>query len=95
MEPLITLILPVYNASLTLPRTIESLLAQTLTDWELLIINDGSTDNSSILCNQYASQDSRIHVFYQKNAGVAMARQIGMDIAHGIYSIHIDADDWV
>ena len=51
MEPLITLILPVYNASLTLPRTIESLLAQTLTDWELLIINDGSTDNSSILCN--------------------------------------------
>ena len=95
MEPLITLILPVYNASSTLPRMIESLLAQTLTNWELLIINDGSTDNSSILCNQYASQDSRIHVFYQKNAGVAMARQIGVDNAHGIYSIHIDADDWV
>lgn len=95
MEPLISLILPVFNASSTLSRMIESLLTQTFSEWELLIIDDGSTDNSSALCNQYALQDNRIHVFHQKNSGVSMARQVGVNNANGIYSIHVDADDWI
>lgn len=93
--PKISIILPVYNAEKTVSRMINSILNQTCTDWELLIIDDGSTDNSGILCDDYAANDIRIRVFHKKNEGVALARQVGVDNARGVFSIHADADDWM
>jgi len=91
----ISVILPIYNAANSLSRMIESILAQSFSDFELLLINDGSTDNSNIICDEYAVKDNRIHVFHKLNAGVSAARQTGLDMAKGEYIIHADADDWV
>lgn len=94
-NPKISVIIPVYNAGSFLQRCVDSLLAQTLQDFEIILVNDGSTDNSGKLCEQYALSDSRIKVYHQPNSGVAMARQKGVDAACGCYSIHVDPDDWV
>ena len=91
----ISVILPIYNAANSLSRMIDSILAQTFFDFELLLINDGSTDCSHIICDEYAIKDSRIHVFHKLNAGVSAARQTGLEMAKGEYIIHADADDWV
>ena len=91
----ISVIMPVYNAQAALQRAVNSIIAQSLQDWELLIINDGSTDDSDRICDDYAKKDARIRVFHQENKGVAMARQLGVEQARGEYSIHVDADDWV
>lgn len=92
----ISIIMPVYNAEKMIKNAINSILKQTLESWELLLINDGSTDNSSQICDAYSLQDNRIRVIHKKhNEGVAMARQTGIDNALGEYSIHVDADDWI
>lgn len=93
--PIISIILPVYNAQHSISRTIDSIIMQTMQNWELLIIDDGSTDLSLQICKDYAQKDSRIRVFHKKNEGVAMARQMGVENAVGEYSIHVDADDWI
>ena len=87
--------MPIYNAEQYLCRAIDSIIAQTLSDWELILIDDGSTDSSSAICDNYAQHDQRIHTIHKKNEGVALARQIGVDKAKGEYSIHADADDWM
>lgn len=92
---MISIITPVYNTKQFLPRCLDSILAQTYRDWELLLVDDGSTDGSNMICDQYAAFDSRIRVFHKRNAGVASARQLGIEQARGEYSIHIDSDDWV
>lgn len=92
---MISIITPVYNTKQFLPRCLDSILAQTYRDWELLLIDDGSTDGSEMICDQYATSNSRIRVFHKRNAGVASARQLGIEQARGEYSIHIDSDDWV
>ena len=94
-SPKISVIVPVYNVEQYLPRCIDSILAQTFTDFEVLLINDGSTDNSGKICDEYARKDSRIRVFHKENGGVASARQLGIDEAQGEYSIHVDGDDWI
>ena len=94
-NPKISVIVPVYNAEKYLRRCIDSILNQTFTDFEVLLINDGSTDSSGVICDEYAKQDSRVRVFHKENGGVSSARQLGVDKAVGIYSIHIDSDDWV
>ena len=91
----VSIITPVYNAEKYLRKAIESIQAQTLQDWELLLIDDGSTDTSPQICDEYALKDKRIHVFHKKNGGVASARQLGTDHAKGEYIIHVDADDWI
>ena len=93
--PLISVIVPVYNTEKYLPRCIDSILAQTFTDFELLLIDDGSTDKSGTICDEYAKKDKRIRVFHKENGGVSTARQLGIDKAIGIYSIHTDGDDWI
>lgn len=93
--PVISIILPVYNAEKYLHRCIDSILAQTYTDFELLIVDDGSTDGSGHICDEYAATDSRIRVFHKANGGVASARQLGVEEAQGEYSIHVDSDDWI
>lgn len=94
-NPKISVIVPVYNVEQYLPRCIDSILAQTFTDFEILLINDGSTDNSGKICDEYAQKDNRIRVFHKKNGGVSSARNVGLDNAKGEWLAFIDADDWI
>ena len=93
--PKISIIVPVYKAEAYLHRCVDSILAQTLMDFELLLIDDGSPDRSGEICDEYVQKDSRIRVFHKKNGGVSSARQKGLDEALGEYVIHADPDDWV
>lgn len=94
-EPKISVIVPVYKAEAYLHRCVDSIIAQTFTDWELLLVDDGSPDRSGDICDEYASKDARIRVFHKENGGVSSARQKGLDEAIGEYTIHADPDDWV
>lgn len=94
-HPLISVIVPVYNAEAYLHRCVDSLLAQTFHNFEILLIDDGSPDKSRDICDQYSQQDDRIRVFHKANGGVSSARQLGIEQAKGKYSIHCDPDDWV
>ena len=76
-------------------RCIQSILTQTYTDFELLLINDGSTDSSGAICDRYAEQDSRVRVFHKENGGVSSARNMGLDNAKGEWIAFVDSDDWV
>jgi glycosyltransferase involved in cell wall biosynthesis len=93
--PNISVIVPVYNAEKYLHRCIDCILAQAFTDFELLLINDGSKDNSGVICDEYAAKDSRVRVFHKENAGASSARNIGLDNAKGKYICFVDSDDWV
>ena len=93
--PKISVIVPVYKAETYLHRCVDSILAQTFTDWELLLIDDGSPDRSGEICDEYAQKDSRVRVIHKKNGGVSSARQRGLDESIGEYTIHADPDDWV
>lgn len=91
----ISVIVPVYNVAPYLKRCIDSILKQTHTDFELLLINDGSTDGSVSICQEYVEKDSRIHLYHQNNQGVSAARNLGIDKANGNYITFIDSDDFV
>lgn len=94
-KPLISIIVPIYNVEQYLHRSIDSILAQTFTGWELLLIDDGSPDRSGEICDEYAKKDNRVRVIHKENGGVSSARQKGQDEACGEYTIHVDPDDWV
>ena len=94
-EPKISVIVPVYKAERYLHKCVDSLLAQTFTDFEVILVDDGSPDRSGELCDEYAHRDSRVQVIHKENGGVSSARQCGMDHARGEYTIHADPDDWV
>jgi len=89
----ISVIIPVYNTEKYLKECLESIINQTLTDIEIICINDGSTDNSLDILNSYANSDKRIKVFSQKNQGQGTARNYGMKIATGDYIHFMDSDD--
>lgn len=91
----ISIIVPVYKAEKYLHNCLDSILAQTFADFEVLLIDDGSPDNSGEICDRYAQKDSRVRVFHKENGGVSSARQCGIDNAYGEYTIHADPDDWV
>lgn len=91
----ISVIVPIYNAEKYLRECIDSVLNQTFEDFELLLINDGSTDNSGAICSTYAQKDNRIRVFDKENGGVSSARNIGLDNAIGEWISFIDADDHI
>lgn len=93
--PTISVIVPVYNAEKYLRRCIDSVLAQTYTDFELLLIDDGSIDKSGEICDEYARKDARVRVFHQENGGVSSARNLGLDNAKGEWITFVDSDDWV
>lgn len=92
---MISVIVPIHNSERYLRRCIESILSQTYKNIEIILIDDGSTDKSSLICDEYAKIDSRIKVFHQKNQGVAAARQKGLELSCGEYIIHCDSDDWM
>jgi len=91
----ISVIVPVYNTAQFLPHCIESILSQSFTDFELLLIDDGSTDSSGKICDAYAEKDNRIRVFHKENGGVSSARNLGLDNARGEWVAFVDSDDWV
>ena len=90
---LVSVIVPVYQAHRTLPRCIQSILAQTWQSLELILVDDGSTDGSGDLCDAFACVDPRIKVIHQKNAGVSSARNAALDVAQGQWVVFVDADD--
>ncbi len=92
---LISIIVPVYNAEPYLPACIESILNQTLTNFELILINDGSTDDSGAICDAYTQKDRRIRVVHKSNGGVSSARNAGLELAKGDYIGWVDADDFI
>ncbi|MDD7369696.1 MAG: glycosyltransferase family 2 protein [Berryella intestinalis] len=93
--PKVSIIVPVYNAASVLERCIDSILCQTLADFELLLIDDGSEDSSPLICDDYANRDARVKVVHKRNAGVSMARNTALDLACGDYLQFVDADDWI
>ncbi|MCF0168836.1 MAG: glycosyltransferase, partial [Bacteroidales bacterium] len=93
--PKITIIVPIYNTANVLRRSVDSIIAQTYTDWELLLIDDGSNDGSGNICDEYAASDSRIRVIHQPNGGVSAARNRGIDEAQGTWVGFVDSDDYV
>ena len=95
MIPKVSVIVAAYNAEHYLRRCLDSIAAQTLQDWECIIVNDGSKDKTGALAEEYALKDSRFRIIHQENEGVSSARQKGLDNAKGEYTIHADSDDWV
>lgn len=94
MNPKISVIVPVYKAEKYLHRCVDSILAQTFTDFEVLLIDDGSPDRSGEICDEYAKKDSRVRVFHKENGGVSSARNMGIKRAIGEWIIYIDSDDY-
>ena len=92
---MISVIVSIYNMEKYLRQCLDSLVCQTYPDFELLLINDGSTDRSGRICDEYEKKDSRIHVFHKENGGLSSARNYGIDHAAGDYIIFPDPDDWV
>ena len=92
-QPFFSIIIPAYNANAFLPSILESILSQEYPNFEVLLINDGSTDNTEDICRHYASLDKRISLISKNNEGVSIARNKGLDIAQGKYILFVDADD--
>lgn len=93
-KPKISVIVPVYNVSEWLQKFYDSLTAQTLTDYEVLIVDDGSADDSGSICDEFAKKDARFSVMHQKNSGAAAARNAALPLAKGEYVYFMDPDDW-
>ena len=93
--PLLSIIVPVYKVESYLPKCIDSILAQTFTDFELILVDDGSPDNCPALCDAAAAKDARIRVIHQKNGGLSAARNAGLDVARGEWIGFVDSDDYI
>lgn len=95
LTPKISIIVPVYKAEKYIRRCLDSILYQTYEDFEVILVDDGSPDKSGEICDEYAQKEKRIRVIHKVNGGVASARQCGIDNVRGVYTMHIDPDDWI
>ena len=95
MSVKVSIIVPVYNSAKTLRRCADSILNQDFTDYELFLVDDGSTDDSGAICDEYAALDNRVHVIHKNNSGVSDTRNTALDLAHGKYIQFLDSDDWI
>lgn len=95
MEPLISIVIPVFNVESYLEDCIESVLSQSYDHIEVLLIDDGSTDNSPAICDRYASSDKRVHCYHKNNGGLSSARNYGIERANGMYISLVDSDDYI
>ena len=95
MSPKVSIIVPIYNAEKTLHRCVDSILNQDVTDFELLLIDDGSKDDSAKICDTYAASDNRVRVIHKENSGVSATRNLALNEAKGEYLQFLDADDWI
>ncbi|SMP47321.1 glycosyltransferase family 2 protein [Fibrobacter sp. UWB10] len=93
--PKISVIVAVYQAGKYLQKCLDSIRSQTFSDFEVVLVDDGSKDTSGQICDEYASIDSRFKVIHKENGGVASARQLGLELSEGDYVIHVDPDDWI
>ncbi len=93
--PMFSIITPIFNVEKYLPKCIESIFAQTFSEFEVILVDDGSTDNSGSICDEYAAKDSRIRVIHKKNAGLVCARKTGTVEANGQYILNVDSDDFI
>lgn len=94
-DAMISVVVPVYDTEKYLDECVKSILAQSYTNWELILVDDGSTDSSPELCESWQNKDARIRVIHKENGGVSSARNAGIDAAQGKYLAFVDADDWV
>lgn len=94
-KPLFSIVVPIYNVEKYLEDCVNSILNQTFTDYELILVDDGSTDSSPDICNMYGKCDDRIKVIHKKNGGLVSARKAGIEIANGRYVVSVDGDDWL
>ena len=94
-SPRISVIVPVYNVEQYLPRCVESILAQTYENLEILLVDDGTKDNCGAICDAYARQDERVKVIHKENGGLSSARNAGIDVSTGEYFSFVDSDDWI
>ena len=92
---MISVIIPIYNVEKFLRKCLDSIVNQTYKDLQIILVNDGSTDKSGKVCDEYAERDSRIHVVHQKNQGLSKARNVGLSLAKGEYITFIDSDDYI
>ena len=92
---MISIIVPVYNSEKTIRKCLSSIMAQTYKNWECLVVNDGSTDSSGPICDEYALKDNRFRTFHKENGGVSSARNVGLENAKGEWITFCDSDDWV
>lgn len=92
---MISIIVPVYKAEKFISRCVDSVIAQTYQDWELLLVDDGSPDQSGVICDNYSRNDQRIKVFHKQNGGVSSARNLGIENAQGEWITFLDADDYI
>jgi len=95
MSELITIVVPIYNVEKYLERCVKSLLNQTYKNLEIILVDDGSTDNSGRICDNYAKEDKRVKVIHKANGGLSDARNAGIDFAKGKYISFVDSDDWI
>ena len=95
MNPTVSIIIPVYNAKAYIRRCVESILGQEYTDYELLLIDDGSRDGSGAICDEYGAKDTRVRVIHKENEGVSAARNLAIDNAKGTWLQFVDSDDWI
>lgn len=94
-KPHVSVIVPVYKSERFIRKCVNSILAQTYKDFEVILVDDGSPDRCGEICDEYARQDERVRVIHKPNGGVSSARQCGIEHAQGEYTIHVDPDDWV
>lgn len=94
-NPLISIIIPVYNVAQYLDQCLQSVMDQSYTDWECILVDDGSKDGSGAKCDEWCKRDSRFRVIHQQNQGVSAARNKGLDVSQGAWICFIDSDDWV
>jgi glycosyltransferase involved in cell wall biosynthesis len=95
MNPAISIIVPVYNVELYIKKCLESILIQTFNDFEVVIVNDGSTDNSGSICDEFAKKDMRVMVIHKENGGLSSARNAGLEMANGEFLGFVDGDDYI
>ena len=95
IQPLVTIIIPVYKAEHFLNECVDSILAQSYENLEVILVDDGSPDNCGVICDRYADSDKRVRVVHQPNKGVAAARNAGLPLAKGEYLFFVDSDDYI
>ena len=92
---LVSVIVPVYNVKNYLGRCVDSILSQTYSNLEVILVDDGASDGSGRICDDYAARDSRVRVIHKENGGLSSARNAGIDVARGVWLEFVDSDDWI
>ena len=94
-DKLVSIIIPVYNSQDYLQKCLDSVLCQTYKNIEVILVDDGSTDRSAAICDDFHQRDQRVKVFHRENMGASLARKFGLSVANGQFIQFVDSDDWI